>query len=149
MKPLFLLDTNIISELFRNSPDTSVSAKINFHQNRCAIASTTWNELLYGVNIMPEGKRKDFYTSILINIIQSRFQIISLDSHAALIQADIRSRLKEKGTPKDYPDTEIAAIAVSNGMILITRNKKDFEPMTEISPLMLDNWFSGEEEVNE
>ena len=69
------------------------------------------------------------------------FEIIQYDNHAAWIQADIRSRLKENGTPIEFDDTQIASIAVSNCMILVTRNTKHFEPIQKVSPLMLENWF--------
>ena len=60
---------------------------------------------------------------------------------AAWIQANIRSRLRESGKPIDFQDTQIAAIAVSNGMILVTRNTKHFEPIQAVSPLLVENWF--------
>ena len=141
IRPYYLLDTNIISELMKQQPDKHVIAKIKEYERFCALSSTSWNELLYGINIMPAGKKKDFYFDTLVDKIQAEFDIIQYDNHAAWIQADIRSRLKENGTPVEFDDTQIASIAVSNGMILVTRNKKHFEPIQKISPLMLENWF--------
>ena len=141
IRPYYLLDTNIISELMKQNPAQSVIEKVTEHEKFCAISSTTWNELLYGVNIMPAGKKRDFYFDTLVDKIQSDFEIIQYDNHAAWIQADIRSRLKENGTPIEFDDTQIASIAVSNCMILVTRNTKHFEPIQKVSPLMLENWF--------
>ena len=141
IRPYYLLDTNIISELLKQNPVQSVIEKVNEHEKFCALSSTTWNELLYGVNIMPAGKKRDFYFDTLVDKIQSDFDIIQYDNHAAWIQADIRSRLKENGTPIEFDDTQIASIAVSNCMILVTRNTKHFEPIQKVSPLMLENWF--------
>ena len=141
IRPYYLLDTNIISELLKQNPVQSVIEKVNEHEKFCARSSTTWNELLYGVNIMPAGKKRDFYFDTLVDKIQSDFDIIQYDNHAAWIQADIRSRLKENGTPIEFDDTQIASIAVSNCMILVTRNTKHFEPIQKVSPLMLENWF--------
>ena len=141
IRPYYLLDTNIISELMKQQPDTHVITKIKEYEKFCALSSTSWNELLYGINIMPAGKKRDFYFDILVDKIQAEFDIIQYDNQAAWIQADIRSRLKENGTPVEFDDTQIASIAVSNGMILVTRNKKHFEPIQKISPLMLENWF--------
>ena len=141
IKPYYLLDTNIISELMKQQPDKHVIAKIKEYERFCALSSTSWNELLYGINIMPAGKKRDFYFDTLVDKIQAEFDIIQYDNHAAWIQADIRSRLRENGTPVEFDDTQIASIAVSNGMILVTRNKKHFEPIQKISPLMLENWF--------
>ena len=141
IKPYYLLDTNIISELMKQQPDKHVIAKIKEYERFCALSSTSWNELLYGINIMPAGKKRDFYFDTLVDKIQAEFDIIQYDNHAAWIQADIRSRLRENGIPVEFDDTQIASIAVSNGMILVTRNKKHFEAIQKISPLMLENWF--------
>ncbi len=141
IRPYYLLDTNIISELMKQQPDKHVIAKIKEYERFCALSSTSWSELLYGINIMPAGKKRDFYFDTLVDKIQAEFDIIQYDNHAAWIQADIRSRLKENGTPVEFDDTQIASIAVSNGMILVTRNTKHFEPIQEISTLMVENWF--------
>lgn len=142
MKKIYLLDTNAVSELTKNVPNRKFLEQFSENEKRCAISSTTWNELLYGANIMPSGKRKDFIFSTLINDVQEAFPIIQFDNHAAWIQSDIRMRLKESGKTVDYADTEIAAIAISNQMILVTRNTKHFEPIAEIdSVFYYENWF--------
>ena len=141
VRPYYLLDTNMVSEIMKPNPDKNVISKISEYEKLIALPSTVWTELMFGVNTMPDGKRKDFIFSKLVDDIQAAYEIIQYDNHAAWIQADIRSRLQENGTPVDFPDTQIASIAVSNGMILVTRNKKHFEPIQKISPLMLENWF--------
>ena len=141
LRPYYLLDTNLISEMVKPCPDKTVCKKLIEYQNLCALPSTVWNELIYGVNIMEQGKRKDFLFSKMIKEVQSTFEIIQYDNHAAWIQADIRSRLKELGTPIDFPDTQIASIAIANNMILVSRNINHFEPIQKVSPLMLENWF--------
>lgn len=143
VKPFYLLDTNIISELMKSNPNKNVVEKAKKRELLCAIPSTTWNELMFGVNIMAEGKRKTLLYEDLVDDIQSQYEIINYDNHAALIQADIRARLKEKGISIDFPDSQIAAIAISNGMILVTRNTKHFEPIQEVSALLLENWFES------
>lgn len=141
IRPYYLLDTNIISEIMRSEPDKNVCRNISEHDKFCAISVTTWNELLYGVNVMPDGKKKDLLLDDLVDDIQANYEIIQYDNHAAWIHADIRSRLKENGVSLDFQDTQIASIAVSNNMILVTRNTKHFEPIKTVSPLMLENWF--------
>ena len=141
IRPYYLLDTNMISELMKPNPDKHVITKMSEYENLIALPSTVWTELMFGVNTMPEGKRKDFVFTKLVDDIQSTYNIIQYDNHAAWIQADIRSRLQEIGTPVDFPDTQIAAIAVSNCMILVTRNIKHFEAIQNVSPLMVENWF--------
>lgn len=145
-RPLYLLDTNIISEIAKPVPNETLIANIEEKKTLCAISVTTWNELLYGLNITPEGKKKDYLFDFIVNYIQETFPIINYDNHAAWIHGDLRSRLRFTGKKEDeksgYADTEIAAIAISNQMILVTRNTKHFEPIAEIdSVFYYENWF--------
>ena len=144
MRPYYLLDTNIISDIFKPYPSKKVFTKLEQYEKLCALSSTTWNELLFGVNKITSGKKRDYIFSKLIDDIQANFPIIQYDNHAAWIHADIRNRLEEKGHPLDFQDTQIASIAVSNNMILVTRNTKHFEAIQEVSPLILENWFEEE-----
>ena len=76
IRPYYLLDTNIISELMNQQPDKHVITKIKEYERFCALSSTSWNELLYGINIMPAGKKRDFYFDTLVDKIQAEFEII-------------------------------------------------------------------------
>ena len=136
-----MLDTNIISDIFKLFPNQNVFSKLEEYEKLYAISATTFNEMLFGVQKMAEGKKNDYIFSKLIDDIQANYPIIQYDNHAARIQADIRYRLEEKDTPIDFQDTQIAAIAVSNNMVLVTRNTKHFAPIQEVSLLMLENWF--------
>lgn len=141
-KPIYLLDTNIISELGKVKPNPAVVEKVAENKSQCAISSTTWNELLFGLQNMDDGKKKDFYFRFIVDYIQSEFPIIQYDNHAAWIHADIRSRLKDAGIPQDFQDTQIASIAISNQMILVTRNTKRFEAIQKVdSVFYMENWF--------
>ena len=144
IRPYYLLDTNIISEIMKQNPDKNVCQKCNEYEKLIAIPSTVWHELLFGVNSMQSSKRRDFIYSRLVDDIQASYDIIQYDNHAAWIHADICARLKEKGTLVDFPDTQIASIALANNMILVTRNIKHFEPIQTVSSLMLENWFTAE-----
>ena len=119
-----------------------VLSKVEEERQRCAISSTTWNELLYGLQTLPDGKRKDMIFSFYIDTVQAIFPIIEYDSRCAWIHSDLRSRLRKKGIQKSFQDTQIAATAISRQMVLVTRNISDFEPMQKISSsLIIENWF--------
>ena len=141
IRPYYLLDTNIISEMFRPKPNPLVFKKLEEYEKLCSLSSTAWYELLFGVNIMASGKKRDYIFSKLVDDIQANYEIIQYDNHAARIHADIRSKLKEQGIGIDFQDSQIASIAVSNNMVLVTRNIKHFESIQKVSPLMLENWF--------
>ena len=143
IRPYYLLDTNIVSEIMKPKPNVEILSKITKYENLSSISSTTWNELLFGVNIMQPGKKHDTLFELVVKGIQSSFEIIQYDNHAAWIQADIRARLKQNGNPIEFDDTQIASIAVANNMILVTRNIQRFEPIQKVCPLMLENWFEA------
>lgn len=143
-KPIYLLDTNIISELSKPYPNKNIIEKFELNKDFCAISSTTWQELLYGLNILPSGKKADYLFDFIVNYIQTNLPIINCDNHCAWIQADIRARLKDAGIPVDYTNTEIASIAVSNQLILVTGNTKHFEPIRQIDTVFrYENWFEA------
>lgn len=139
--PFYLLDTNIVSEIFKPFRNETVVSKLKEYESLCALPAIGWNELLFGVQRMEEGKKKHFIFSKLIDEIQTAYPIIPYDRHAVWIQADIRARLADAGTSVEFQDTQIAAIAVSNNMILVTRNTKHFEPVQRVSTLLMENWF--------
>ncbi|MDO4506072.1 MAG: type II toxin-antitoxin system VapC family toxin [Spirochaetales bacterium] len=136
------MDTNVISEFLKSAPNMNLISKVEENKDRCAISSTTWNELLFGLQIMPDGKKKDMIFSFYMDTVQSIFPIIEYNSHCAWIHADLRSRLRQNGIQKSFQDTQIAAMAISTQMVLVTRNTADFEPMQDVSScLYVENWF--------
>ena len=141
MNYVYLLDTNIISELTKTNPDANVRMKVKNNQKISAIPSVVWSESLYGINVLPVSKKRSLLEDFYLNTILSTFPIISFDNHAASIFSDIKSRLHTIGRPAPVLDMQIAAIAIANNMILVTRNTKDFENIQEVSALMLENWF--------
>ena len=140
MKNIYLLDTCVISEVTKPEPNENIISNLEFHHGTCAISSITWFELLKGVGILPDGKRKNDLMSFLIDYVQPSFDIISYDISAAHINADIVSKLLAEGNPTPILDTQIASIAIANNMILVTQNTKDFKVFTEKCSLMMEDW---------
>lgn len=140
MKKIYLLDTNIISQVTKPEPNEKLITNLDFHSGTCAISSITWFELLNGVALLPESKKKEKLTTFLYDYVQSSFDIIPYDSHAAFINSEITSQLIPQGKPTPILDTQIASIAIANNLILVTENFKDFEIFTEQFNLMVENW---------
>lgn len=59
---------------------------------------------------------------------------------ASWILSDIRQRLESKGKRAPLADAMIAATAIANNLILVTRNVKDFESIREVSSLLIEDW---------
>ena len=138
----YLLDTNILSEPLAARPNSGVMEKIKSHASDLAMTSVTWQELLYGMLLLPAGHRREQIEHYLLLRVSPSLPILSFDAAAARWQAEQRARLRRIGQTPAYPDSQIAAIAAVNQCILVTRNLADFEAYQEAG-LMIENWFDN------
>jgi len=138
--PLYLLDTNVVSELAKPLPNAGVLNSIKSHQGLMAIPSIVWHELLYGVSRLPEGTRKALLNRFTLDVVAPSFDVIPYDDRAAWIHSSHRAGLEAQGITLPFADSQIAAIAVSRNMILVTRNIVDF---SAIPGLMVEDWFTS------
>lgn len=137
----YLLDSNIVSEIIKKEPNFNVIKKIAKHSSDWAICATVWEELLFGVNILPEGLNKKYLEKFVRDDIHSNFKILSYTEKAADIHADLRAKLSKIGKPTQKSDSLIASIALANHMVLVTRNIKHFEVIRQVTGLEVENWF--------
>jgi tRNA(fMet)-specific endonuclease VapC len=138
----YLLDTNILSEPLAARPNSGVMEKIKSHASDLAMTSVTWQELLYGMLLLPAGHRREQIEHYLLHRVSPSLPILSFDAAAARWQAEQRARLRRIGQTPAYPDSQIAAIAAVNQCILVTRNLADFEAYQEAG-LIIENWFDN------
>ena len=141
MKKFYLLDTNVISEIRKPSPNQNVVLKFMKNKNFSDISAITWAESLTGLKRMPEGKKKEALSTFYNEIIYEQFEIIPFDQHAATIYSDLYPKLESIRKLLPEFDLQIASIAIANNMILVTRNTKDFAQISSVSNLMLENWW--------
>ncbi len=134
----YLVDMNIVSEIVKPKPNPNVAQAWHSHHANIAIASITWHELLYGLERLPESKRKRGLQTFLFDIIEDVLPILPFDAAAAHWFAKERARLTKIGRPPAFADGQIAAVAVSNNLILVSRNKQDF---ASFDGLTVENWF--------
>jgi len=142
MKKTYLLDTDIVSEFVKERPDEQVLAFYAARRNICAISSVTWQEMTRGVKRMPEGKRRDKIQDFIDKFGQN-VEVIPYDKYSASICGEIQADAEKDGTPLPNYDSQIAATAISNGMVLVTHNTADFEPMKQKAFLRVEDWFTA------
>lgn len=123
----YLLDTNVISEPLRPRPDDAVLANLREYQEEIATAAVVWHELLYGCSRLPESKRRTAIETYLIDIVAPSIPILSYDERAAHWHSLERARLAGAGITPLFADGQIAAIARSNDLTLVTFNTQAFE----------------------
>ena len=140
MKKLYLLDTNVISEMTKKIPNSAIVKKMDENDGLCAICSTVWQESIYGLNLLQDGKRKEMISE-MIDTIKETYEIIPYDSFASQICGEIRAKCQKNGSPVPRFDSQIAAIAIANNMTLVTHNTKDFEVIAENSMLQIEDWW--------
>ena len=136
----YLLDTNILSEPVVARPDPFVLERIKANSHALAISSVTWQEAVYGMRLLPAGRRREQIEDYLFRRIRPSLPILGFEERAAQWQAEQRARLRQMGRTASYPDAQIAAIAAVNGLVLVTRNVADFADFTG---LRIENWFAA------
>ena len=127
---MIVLDTNIISELLRPSPDPRVEAWLAA-QDSASLYLTTISEaeLRYGVAVLPAGRRRDALHKAIDGILREDFRarILTFDSPAAQAFALIAADRRAVGQPISQFDCQIAAIGRTNNATIATRNTWDFK----------------------
>jgi toxin FitB len=127
---VIVLDTNVISEALRPAPDPAVLHWLG-NQPRASLFTTTVTrgEVLYGIRVLSEGKRRRRLWDAARKIFSEDFagQVLSFDSDAADMYAEIAASRRMTGKPISQFDAMIVAMARSRGASLATRNVKDFE----------------------
>lgn len=128
---MILIDTNVWSETMRPSPDPGVVAWMRAHRYEAAISTITIGELLTGLALLPDGRRKDYLTIHVEGLItRARERSYSYDEQAARTLATIMAARRRIGREVSKPvDAMIAAVAASRGMAVATRNTSDFQGM--------------------
>jgi len=134
----YLLDTNVLSELSKQSPNKNIIKRVNESGNQSATASLVMHELNYGRLVLPNGKRKDNLTLFLKQLENYKFPVLPYDAQSAQIHALKRAELTSLGLTPAFVDGQIASIAIAHDLTLVSRNTKDFEHFNNLS---LENWF--------
>ncbi len=128
---MILLDTNVVSEAMRIVPDPGVLRWLNERETSDLYLSTvTIAEVSYGLQILPEGQRRDTISERFEQFVERGFRhrVLSFDEPAAFAYGEIMARRKTIGRPMSVLDGQIAAIARTHNMGVATRNIGDFEP---------------------
>jgi tRNA(fMet)-specific endonuclease VapC len=134
-----LLDTNVLSEPMRELPDPAVMAQLEQGGHNLQTASLVIHELSYGIQRLAQGHRKRRLSSYLQSLMASGLPVLAYDREAALWHGEQRARLEARGVRPSFADGQIAAIAATQGLVLVTRNTSNFAPFDGLQVL---NWFS-------
>lgn len=139
-----LLDTNVLSELMRAQPAPAVLAWFDArHADRTPLltSSITQAEVLLGIALLPAGRRRSQLAAAAAGLFDDDFgadACLPFDAAAAADYAVLVAARSAQGRPISTEDGQIAAIAVSRGLALATRNGRDFEGIDDLT--VQDPW---------
>ena len=126
---MIVVDTNVLSEALLPAPAPKV---LDWLRSEPLVSlfttAITEAELLYGIALLPLGRRRNALAASILEILTADFdgRILPFDSAAARESADIASSRRRSGLPISEADARIAAIARSRGAAVATRNISDF-----------------------
>ena len=125
---MIILDTSVLSEVFRPHPDTRVTIWLESLADDVAITAITLAELLAGVRRLPNGRRRETLSTAVSTTVQTyrSTRVPAFDSSAAEHYATILAARERAGLPISTADAQIAAICRAHGASCATRNTKDF-----------------------
>jgi predicted nucleic acid-binding protein len=140
---VIILDTNVLSEVLRPLPSAQVLHWLaRYPTPQVFTTAITQAEILYGLELLPKGKRRAELQLAIQKIFEKDFagRILTFDSNAAIEFAEIAAGRRRTGHPMAQFDAQIAAIALSRGATLATRNVGDF---AGCRLTVLDPWAVG------
>ena len=127
---MIVLDTNVLSEMMRPDPDSTVAGYTSA-QSASGLYTTTVNqaEILYGIRLLPSTKRRSRPETAIGEMFAADFagRVLPFDHAAAQAYAEIAAARRRAGRPIAQFDAQIAAIAWSRDAGVATWNVADFE----------------------
>lgn len=139
---MIVADTNVWSEPMRRNPDRAAIAWMRQHADELALTTVTIGELLYGLEIMPTGRRRDALVADVERLVEgSATRTFAYDHPSARQFAAIKAMRRRAGREVTKPeDAMIAAIAAAHGCAVAARNVDDF---TDMGVEVINPWKDG------
>lgn len=129
----YLLDTNIVIYVLKRRPK-EVLEIFNRNASRMAISSITLSELIFGAE---KSLNVDKNLEAIEEFV-SHLDVLPYDAKASQHYGQIKAALEKRGEIIGENDIHIAAHAISQGLILVTNNLREFK---RVPNLALENWI--------
>lgn len=137
---MILVDTNVVSELWRVAPDPGVLSWVDAQAvETLYLSAVTVAELRFGVASMPEGRRRSIYQDRLEREVLPAFtgRVLPFDLDASQRYGTLMARARREGKAISTADGYIAATAASRALMVATR---DVAPFQAIGLKVINPW---------
>ena len=127
---MILVDTNVVSELWRVAPDPGVLSWVDAQAvETLYLSAVTVAELRFGVASMPEGRRRSIYQDRLEREVLPAFtgRVLPFDLDASQSYGTLMARARREGKAISTADGYIAATAASRALMVATRDVAPFQ----------------------
>ncbi|MBL27779.1 MAG: VapC toxin family PIN domain ribonuclease [Rhodospirillaceae bacterium] len=140
---MILLDTNVVSGAMTRAPNPRLRAWLDAQAAETLfLSSITVAELLFGIGVLPAGKRKERLAAALDDVLDLfADRILTFDTSAARRYADLAVKARTAGKGFPTPDGYIAAIAAAHGFAVASRDTSAFDAA---GLSVIDPWASME-----
>ncbi|MDO8670450.1 MAG: type II toxin-antitoxin system VapC family toxin [Dehalococcoidia bacterium] len=125
----YLLDTCVLSEFTKRRPSPEVMDWVAaVEEERLFLSVLSLGEVKRGIERLPQSHRRNELDTWLNSCLLARFagRLIGLDAEVMLLWGALAARLESEGKTMPIVDSLIAASALYNSLILVTRNEPDF-----------------------
>jgi len=126
---MIVLDTNVVSEAMKPEANSAVRAWLNEQvAETLYLTSVTLAEMLFGIAVLPAGKRRNTLTRALDGLLELfGDRVLPFDTDAARHYTELALAARSAGRGFPIPDGYIAAIANSRGFIVASRDTSAYE----------------------
>jgi predicted nucleic acid-binding protein len=133
---VFIFDTDIYTNVIRKIPSETLLDRLKKVPRRDQFTTTiTIGEVYYG---LMKASNRTRLLKLVEDVLLPRATILPFGFSAAKKYGEIRNSLEKQGTPLAHADLQIAAIALTMNMTLVTGNLKHFQRVPEIA---VENWL--------
>lgn len=121
-----LVDANVLCEATRPDPDPGVIEWLKRNERDLVVDPVILGEIQFGILLVPRGRRRR-QLEHWFDEVAERIHCLSWDNETGLRWAELLAHLRSIGRPMPIKDSLIAATALTHGLQVATRNRRDFE----------------------